>query len=120
DNILGYISGEEDLGLALETRDIIDIDTFKSLLDRDDVQVVDVRNATEYAVGHIPGAINLFVGTIADHLDQLDRSKQLVIHCQNGARAAIAQSVLAAHGFKNVQNFSGGMAEWRSKSQPVI
>ena len=120
DNILGYISGEEDLGFALEMRNIIDIDTFKSLLGRDDVQVVDVRNATEYAVGHIPGAINLFVGTIADHLDQLDRSKQLVIHCQSGARAAIAQSVLAAHGFKDVQNFSGGMAEWRSKSQPVI
>ncbi|WP_353128989.1 MBL fold metallo-hydrolase [Parapedobacter pyrenivorans] len=120
DNILGYISGVDDLGLALETRNIIDMDTFGSLLGRDDVQVVDVRSATEYAAGHVPGAINLFVGTLADHLDKLDRSKQLVIHCQGGARAAIAQSVLAAYGFKDVQNFSGGMAEWRSKNQPVI
>src|SRR5690606_3580499 len=103
DNILGYVSSVDDLGLPLETRTLIDIDTFRTLLGRDDVQVVDVRSASEYAAGHIPGALNLFVGTLADHLDELDRGKQLVIHCQSGARAAIAQSVLAANGFKDVQ-----------------
>ena len=116
DNILGYISSVDDLGLALETRDIIDMETFKSLLDSTDVQVVDVRNATEYAAEHVPGAINLFVGTLGDHLAELDSSKRLVVHCESGARAAIAQSILAAHGLKDVQNFSGGMAEWRRRS----
>jgi Zn-dependent hydrolases, including glyoxylases len=118
DNILGYVSSVDDLGLPLETRKLIDIDTFRTLLGRDDVQVVDVRSASEYAAGHIPGALNLFVGTLADHLDELDRGKQLVIHCQSGARAAIAQSVLAANGFKDVQNFSGGMEAWRRQPVP--
>ncbi|WP_257657066.1 MBL fold metallo-hydrolase [Parapedobacter lycopersici] len=119
DRIIGYIPTVSDLGLALETRDIIDIDTFKSLLGRDDIQVVDVRGATEYAAGHVPGAINLFVGTLADNLEKLDRSKQLVIHCQAGARSAIAQALLAANGFKDVKNFSGGMAAWSATNQLI-
>lgn len=118
DNIIGYVTDVDALGLTLEGRDIIDLDTFKTLVGRDDVQVIDVRSASEYAAGHIPRAINLFVGTLAENLDKLDRNKQLIIHCQSGARAAIAQSVLAAHGFKDVRNFSGGMAEWANSNNP--
>ena len=119
DHIIGYITAVDNLGLTLEKRELIDIATFKSLISRDDVQVVDVRNAAEYAADHVPGAINLFVGTLADNLDKIDHSKQLVIHCQSGARAAIAQSVLAAHGLKDVWNFSGGMAKWKDNNEPV-
>ncbi len=118
DDVIGYVTDVATLGLALERREIIDLDTFKTLVGRNDVQIVDVRNAAEYEAGHIPGAINLFVGTLADNLDKLDRNKQLVVHCQSGARAAIAQSVLAAHGFKDVLNFSGGMAEWVNANNP--
>lgn len=54
----------------------------------------------------------VFVGTLPDNLDKLSKDKQIVIHCQSGDRATIAQSLLAKYGFKNVKNYAAGMKEW--------
>jgi hydroxyacylglutathione hydrolase len=53
---------------------------------------------SEYKEGHIEGVENIFVGTLPDNLDKVDRNKEVVIHCQSGARAAIAQSILERNG----------------------
>ena len=112
DNIYGYISDVNDLGLDLETEDIIDIDEFKSYIGNPDAQIVDVRGLTEYETYHVEGADHVFVGTLPDNLDKFSKDKQIVIHCQSGDRATIAQSLLAKNGFKNVKNYSAGMKEW--------
>lgn len=112
DNIYGYISNVEDLELELETEDIIDIEEFKSYIGNPDVQIVDVRGLTEYETYHVEGADHVFVGTLLDNLDKFSKDKQIVIHCQSGDRATIAQSLLAKYGFKNVKNYSAGMKEW--------
>lgn len=112
DNVYGFITDVKDLGITLETSDVIDIETFKTYLGKESVQIVDVRGASEYAANHIEGADNVFVGTVEDNLDKISKDKQLVIHCQSGDRAAIAYSILAQHGYKNVKNYSGGMKEW--------
>lgn len=112
DNIYGYVSAVNELGIDLEQADVIDIATFKTFLGKDDVQIVDVRGLTEYEAGHIEGADHVFVGTLPDNLHKIDRNKQVVIHCQAGDRSAVAYSILAQNGFKNVKNFSGGMKEW--------
>lgn len=98
--------------MDLQTADVIDIADFKTYLNREDVQVVDVRNKTEYETAHIKNAENVFVGTLEENLDKISRDKQVVIHCQSGDRAAIAYSLLKKNGFGNVKNFSGGMKEW--------
>jgi hydroxyacylglutathione hydrolase len=120
DNIYGYISNIEDLDLNLETADIIDIETFKSFLEKDSVQVLDVRGINEYEAGHIAGAENVFVGTLLDNLDKIDPNKHVIVHCQGGDRATIAYSLLKRHGFKKVSNFSGGMKEWRETGMIVV
>lgn len=120
DNIQGYISDVNAMGISLEKQDIIDIEEFKNYLNKDNVQVIDVRGASEFNQEHIEGAENIFVGTIQDHIDEIDKDKQVVIHCQSGARAAIAESLLARNGVKDVKVYPGGMSEWLAKKEPVV
>jgi hydroxyacylglutathione hydrolase len=122
DNILGYVPDVTvwtNAGNKLQQREDVDLATFKILVTRPDVQVVDVRGAAEYKAGHIDGAINLFVGKINENLDKLDRSKEIVIHCQAGDRSSIASSVLAKYGI-TVKNYTGGYAEWVGAGNPVV
>lgn len=120
DNIKGYISDINSFGIATESSEIIDIETFKSYIGKNDVQIVDVRGESEYKDGHIEGAHNVFVGTLADNLDKIDKSNEVVIHCQSGDRASIAQSILEKNGFKDVKNYSAGMKEWKEKGNEVV
>lgn len=120
DNILGYVDDIHSLGIELQKSDTISLEEFKSYLGKENVQVIDVRNATEYKKGHIEGAENLFVGTLPDHLEKIKKNKQIVIHCQSGLRASIAASILADKGFRNIKNYLGGMDEWKEKGEKTV
>ena len=113
DNMYGYISSVNDLDIDLEQEKIIDMEEFKSYIGDPNVQIVDVRGASEYLEYHVEGAEHIFVGTLTKNLDKFNKDKQIVIHCQSGDRSTIAQSLLAKHGFKDVKNYSAGMKEWR-------
>ena len=123
DNIIGYVLSTvefTDQGGQLDTVPVIDIDTFKSLLDEPNVQVVDLRNATEFKSGHIKGADHVFVGTLMDNLDKVSKDKKVVIHCQGGDRATIGYSLLASAGYTNVVNYSASMNEWMALGNEVV
>ncbi|WP_343744843.1 MBL fold metallo-hydrolase [Chitinophaga sp.] len=112
DNLYGYISDINDLGIKLRTANVISSEEFKTFIGQENVQIVDVRGASEYEAGHITGAVNIFAGTLPDNLEKIAKDKQVIIHCQAGDRAAVAYSILVKNGFENVKNFSGGMKEW--------
>lgn len=112
DNVYGFITEVESLDMELQTTDIIDIEEFKTYLNREDVQIIDVRGETDYKTNCIEGADNVFVGTLEDNLDKISKDKQLVIHCQSGFRSTIACSLLRRNGFDKIKDFSGGMQEW--------
>lgn len=120
DNVLGYVSDVNSLGIELQKSDIIEIDEFKSYLGKDDVQVIDIRGVAEYNTGHIAEAENIFVGTILQNLDKISKDKQVIIHCQSGDRAAIGYSLLLKSGFKNVKNYSASINDWVNKGNPVV
>ncbi|TDN93401.1 hydroxyacylglutathione hydrolase [Salegentibacter sp. 24] len=120
DNIKGFVSEIDDLGINLEESEIISLEEFKSYLGNPEVQVVDVRGVSEYQEGHIKGADNVFVGTLPDNLDKVSKEKLKLVHCQSGSRATIAASVLLRNGFKNLKVFSGGMEQWNAKNEPVV
>ena len=84
-----------------------------------DVAVIDVRGRSEWEAGHLPGVPNIPVGYLTDRLREIPASKPVVVHCQSGARSAIAASVLQAKGVTNVTNLSGGFAEWQKRKLPV-
>jgi hydroxyacylglutathione hydrolase len=119
---MGYIASTNeftDQGGQLDTVLVINIDTFKSLLDEPNVQVVDLRNATEFKSGHIKGAEHVFVGSLMNNLDKVNKDKIVVIHCQGGDRATIGYSLLAREGYKNVLNYSASMNEWMALGNAV-
>lgn len=119
DNIHGYINRVEDMGVELQTAEIIDADEVEKHLNDDNTQIIDVRGLSEYKAGHIPGADHVFIGTLPDNLDKIDKDKDLIVHCQSGVRATVAYSILRKHGFDNLRNFSGSMKEWTDKNKPV-
>lgn len=123
DNVMGYVPSTDEFvkhGGQLEKANIIDINQFKSILQEPNVQVVDLRGATEYKSGHVQGADHVFVGTLPQNLDKISRDKKVVIHCQSGDRATIGYSILAKEGFKNVVNYSASMNEWINLGNPVV
>ncbi|CAN5918805.1 MBL fold metallo-hydrolase [soil metagenome] len=81
--------------------------------------VLDVRGRSEWETGHLPGVENIPVGHLVERLAELPHDRPLVVHCQSGARSAIAASVRRAQGMTNVINLSGGFAEWQACGQPV-
>lgn len=115
DNIYGYITGVdvwEKGGGTLETAKAVSMEELNNALQHNNLQLIDLRGATEFKSGHIQGADHVFIGTITNNLDKISKDKNVVIHCQGGDRAAIGYSVLRKNGFNNISNFSGGINEW--------
>jgi hydroxyacylglutathione hydrolase len=122
DNILGYIpdvSAWENGGGTLDAANNISLEELGDSLKNNNLQVVDLRGATEFNSGHIKGANHVFVGTLHENLDKVSKDKNVVIHCQGGDRAAIGYSLLRKNGYTNVRNFVGGINEWIGAGQPL-
>lgn len=74
--------------------------------------VLDVRTKTEHDAGHIPGAKQIHVGRLRTRLDSLPQDRPIVVHCQKGGRAAVAESILLDAGFERVVDLSGSYEAW--------
>lgn len=81
-----------------------------------DLQVVDVRNPGEHALGTVPGAINIPVGQLPDRLSELDPTRPTVVYCAGGYRSSVAASLLRAHDFADVSDIVGGYGAWAQLS----
>jgi rhodanese-related sulfurtransferase len=73
--------------------------------------IVDVRQRSEYVTGHVPGALHVELGDLADAADNLS-SGALTLMCGHGERAMTGASLLAARGRTNVSALAGGPADW--------
>ena len=81
--------------------------------------VIDVRSAAEWQAGHIPGAHHIPLGELPHKASTVPRDRPVVVHCQGGARSAIAASLLQAQGVSDVLNLAGGFNEWRAAGLPI-
>ncbi len=98
-----------------------DVEGFAQLIADSSVVVLDVRTASEYAEGHISGALLIDQGQ-SDFLEKakaaLPADKKIAIYCRSGRRSANAATRLAAEGYQCV-NLKGGILAWKDSGQPV-
>lgn len=78
-------------------------------------QVVDVRTAGEFQMGHIPGAINVPVDQLAAQAASWDRNATYVVYCATGSRSANAVETMKSMGFGNIKHFSAGIQAWNGQ-----
>ncbi|MCU0389019.1 MAG: rhodanese-like domain-containing protein, partial [Chitinophagaceae bacterium] len=122
DNIYGYVPGIdvwEKGGGTLQMAQELSLGELNEAVKNNNLEIVDLRGATEYKSGHIAGAKHIFVGTLPENLDKFDKDKNIVVHCQGGDRAAIGYSLLRKYGFNNVKTYPGGINEWVGAGQPL-
>ncbi len=75
------------------------------------ISIIDVREQTEFADGHIPGAINIPLNDIQLRMSEIDKAKEHIIVCLSGSRSRTAAAILSANGFR-AKNMRGGMMNW--------
>ena len=80
--------------------------------------LVDVREESEYAEAHVPGAVNIPMERLPAQLDELDRTAPVHLICASGNRSAAMAEVLDAQGFDTV-NVLGGTTAWARSGRPV-
>src|SRR5512146_3567243 len=98
------------------------VDDVKHRLDRGDkFTLVDVREESEFAKDHLPGAIHLGKGVIERDIEGKvpDTSAEIVLYCGGGFRSALAADNLQKMGYANVFSMDGGIREWRDKQYPL-
>ena len=99
----------------------VSIDEVKARLDRGEkFLLVDVREESEYAQDHLPGAIHLGKGIIERDIEERvpELNTPLVLYCGGGYRSALAADNLQKMGYTNVLSMDGGIRGWREKHFP--
>jgi hydroxyacylglutathione hydrolase len=81
--------------------------------------VLDVRQASEFASGHVLGARHLTAGSLPDQLASLPRDKPIAVMCASGYRSSVAASLLDGAGFENVSWVADGVPAWQAAGYEV-
>jgi rhodanese-related sulfurtransferase len=84
-------------------------------------QLIDVREESEYARGHLPGAVHIGKGVIERDIEQKvpDSAAPLVLYCGGGSRSALAADALQKMGYTRVISMDGGWRGWNDAGFPV-
>jgi rhodanese-related sulfurtransferase len=84
--------------------------------------LVDTREDSEWARGHIPGAVHLSKGVIERDIEKTipDKESEIVLYCGGGFRSALAADNLQRMGYRNVISMDGGWRGWTESGFPVI
>lgn len=93
-----------------------------NLINRSHALVLDVRENTEFASGHIVDAKHIPLAKLAERLNELDKykDKPILVNCQRGMRSAKACEILRKAEFKQVNNLQGGLEAWQAAKLPVV
>lgn len=82
--------------------------------------LLDVREANEWDIGHLPGAVRISVNELPDRMHELDSAVETVVYCRSGVRSGRAVDMLKQAGFRRVKNMVGGILRWSDEVDPSI
>jgi rhodanese-related sulfurtransferase len=105
------IGGANEIGTLEATR----------LMNQGVTLVLDVRDAADYASGHVPKARHIPLKDLSKRMDEIGKykDKPVIVTCRGGARAGAASRFLRQAGFKTVYQLKGGLGAWQQASLPV-
>jgi len=94
----------------------------KARLDKgEDIRVIDVREADEWAIARLPQAELIPLSRFQQlAMPQLDPDEMIVLYCHHGMRSARAQDYLKGQGYKNILNLTGGIDAWALQIDPTM
>jgi len=84
----------------------------------DGATLVDVREGSEYALGHVPGAQHIPYEQLEQRIGEVSRERTIVVYCTSGVRSSLATSIFERHGM-DAANVRGGFSAWRSAGLPI-
>ncbi len=101
-NMLGYVGENVIEGLST----LITVEEFQEM-DKNEYTLVDIRTELEYGNGHVAGSKNIPLEEMRDRLDEIDKTKKVVVYCKMGLNGYTANRLLTQNGF-DVYNITGG------------
>jgi len=125
DNTCGYLCGGmnewQETGKGIKNVNTMSIFELKSKLEKREVELLDVRNPSEWKDdGIVEGAKCIFFADLPKKADSLSKEKSLAVTCSVGNRSSIAVSILERAGFKDISNVLGGMTAWTQVGYATI
>lgn len=111
--IAGYVASNIISGAmpAISWRELVE--------QKDSVMLVDTRTPEEYSFGTIPGAVNIPLDEMRQHLAEIPTDKPVVLFCAVGLRGYLAQRILMGRGYRNTRNLKGGYKTYSMSVAPV-
>ena len=99
-------------------REVTVADLKQKIDNKEDFQLIDVRETFEYETSNLDG-LNIPLGGILIEADKIDRDKPVIVQCRSGKRSAAAIMQLEqVHGFDNLYNLKGGIIAWQEAYDP--
>ena len=117
DSVAGALDGGMDAwhagGRELSIFETVDVEDMAAwILSAEPMTVVDARDEHEWAAGHVPGAIHMYVPDVSHRADEIPTVAPVAVHCASGYRAGIAASLLEQAGLKQIKHVHGPYSDW--------
>lgn len=98
---------------------ISNIADLKSQMEDPRTVLIDVRELSEYQLGHIPGAINIPLRDLTQNLDKIPSDLPIVLYCSSGYRSGMGVMALHLLGYESVQGFPPSFARWQAAGEVI-
>lgn len=101
---------------------LVSAEEMQDILEQEDVQLVDVRSPEEYQKEHIVNSQNIDFRspTFEEDVQQLDKTKPVILYCKSGRRSAECAKKLKEAGFEKIYELEGGISKWRHAEELQI
>jgi hydroxyacylglutathione hydrolase len=121
DFTIGYLKGGfnawKEAGKETDSIQSIDAAELARIMEKKEVNILDVRKKSEYLSEHLINAENAPLDFINDSMAQLDKNKTYYVHCAGGYRSMIFNSILRARGYENLIDVKGGFKSLKESNQ---
>jgi rhodanese-related sulfurtransferase len=116
--LAGGLAAWDRAGLGVERAELVSPGAAQALV-ADGGLALDVREPSEFAVGHLPGALHIPLGDLERAAVEVPRDRPIVTYCGHGERSATAISLLERLGFTRLANLDGGLGAWQEAGLEV-